>query len=331
MKKQFLLVTIASTLLLSPKIRAEINMKDASYRNSFSDSKEILRTYNSRSLYSGFFGFGWCSNLEKSLNITNNKEISLKDCDLDSPFVLTDENNFLKTRTFLNQLTKDRVIFKSGLYTLYSPNGEIKVFNRKGQLTVMTTKGEKVTLEYSGDSLTRLKTPDGITLQFFYNDSNQITKIETSNKQSALYLYEKENLIQSVNFQRQSFLYEYDQLNNMVRLQYPDKTEENIVYNNDYDRVLKIQLKNNCTEYYDFYNKNNNPLNQVSTLTRKCDNKTTDQFIYEFWYKQTPDGLKYLERYKIKQNTQTIDITYQPLDENPIRIIKNGKDLINKI
>jgi hypothetical protein len=332
MKKQFQIVTILSIFLLTPQIRAEINMKDASYRSSIKDSKEILRTYNSRSLYSGYFGFGWCSNLEKSLTIINNKEVALKDCDKDSPFVLMDENNFLKTRAFINSLTKEKILFKSGIYTQYAASGEIRIFNRRGQLIeIIKETGEKTTLEYLGDLLIRLKNNTGQTFHFFFNDTNQITKIESTANISSIYVYEKENLIQSLNFQKQSTLYEYDSLNNMIRITYPNKSEESIAYNNDQDRVLKIQLPNNCTEYYDFYTRNNDPLYQVSTLTRKCDNRTVHQYMYEFWYKQTSDGTRYLERYKVKQNTQTLDITYQPLDGTPIRIIKNGKDLINKI
>lgn len=312
-------------------------MKDASYRNTFTDIQEIKRTYNSRSLYTGYFGFGWCSNLEKSLNIKSPKEISFKECDQESPFVLTDENNFLKTRTFENPITKEKLIFKNGTYSQYLQTGEIRIFNRRGQLiSTISPDGNKIGYLYDQKTLTTLKTNLNFLLNFSYNDTQQITKIQSNTGASTLYLYEKENLVQSVNSLKQSHLYDYDELNNMVRLTFPGKTEENIVYNNDHDRVLKIQLRNECTEYYDFYHKNNDPLYQVSTLTRKCDNKTVHTFIYEFWYKVRTDGLKYLERYKINQSTQsiknqTVDITYNPYDGNPVRILKNGKDLINRI
>ena len=331
MKKQFLVVTIVS-LLFTPQIHAEINMKDASYRYSFSDIQGLRRTYNSRSLYTGYFGFGWCSNFEKSLEINNNKEITVKDCDTDFHFVLTDENNSLKTRTFQNPYTKEKILFKSGTYSHYLQNGEIRMFNRLGQLTnIISSNGTNIAFNYSGKNISSLRTETNYELTFHLNDTNQITKIESSNNESTLYLYEKENLIQSVNSKKQSHLYDYDDMNNMIRLTYPDKTEETIAYNNDQDRVLKINLKNNCTEYYDFYSKDRDQLRQVSTLTRKCDNKTINQYIYEFWYKERSDGLKYLERYKINQNKQTLDITYHPYEGSPISILKNGKELINKI
>jgi hypothetical protein len=327
--KHLLIVTIFSSFLFTPKIQAEINMKDASYRNSFIDTKEIRRTYNSRSLYSGYFGFGWCSNLEKNLNIIN-KDITLKNCDSDSPFVLMDESNSLKTRTFENPVTREKIFFKGGTYTHYLQNGEIRVFDRKGQLTnIISEDGSKIALEYNLGILVRLKNNDGLTLQFYFNDTNQIIKIESSDGTNALYLYEKENLIQTVDFKKQSYLFDYNELNNMTRVTYPNKTEENIAYNNDNDRVLKIQLQDNCVDYYDFRKQSNT--REISTLTRKCDNKTIHQYIYEFWYKQRSDGLKYLEKYKIRQNTQTLEMTYLPFDNVPVRILKNGKDLITQI
>ena len=195
-------------------------------------------------------------------------------------------------------------------------------------ISTVSPDGTRTGYLYNQKTLTTLKTSTNFLLTFTFNDTQQITKIQSSTGLSTIYLYEKENLIQSVNSLKQSHLYDYNELNNMVRLTFPDKTEENIAYNNDHDRVLKILLRNDCTEYYDFNNKNNDPLYQISTLTRKCDDKPIHTFIYEFWYKIRPDGLKYLERYKINQ---TIEITYNPYDGNPVRIIKNGKDLINKI
>jgi YD repeat-containing protein len=332
MKKYFQIVTLISLLLTPPKLRAEINMKDASYKISSIDIKEIRRTYNSRSIYAGIYGFGWCSNLEKSLNILSTQEIIFKDCDLESPFVLTDENNLLKTRLYQNSINKEKIFFKNGTYTHYLNNGEIRIFNRTGQiLSLVTTDGKRTQFIYSRNTLSLVKSDWG-DLRFYMNHTGQVTKIESSSGGvSAFYTYEKEKLIQSTDTDKNTTSYEYDSLNNIIKVIYPDKTEENIVYNNDYDRVLKIELRNHCLEYYDFYSKNKDPLYQVSTLTRKCDNKTIHQYIYEFWYKYRSDGLKYLERYKIDQKTRTLDITYNPYDGNPIRILKNGKIWIKNI
>lgn len=336
MKKYFQIVITISLFLITPILapiaRAEINMKDASYKNSFIDNQEIRRTYNSRSIYTGIFGFGWCSNFEKSLSLPSTKEIILKDCDLESPFVLTDENSLLKTRAYQNPINKEKILFKNGIYTHYLSTGEIRIFNRTGQmLSSLTSDGKRTRLVYSRDILSLVKS-DSSDLRIYINNTGQVTKTESTNGSTNLYLYEKENLIQATEIQKSPYsskthLYEYDSLNNIIQVTYPDKTKEHIVYNNDNDRVIKIELKDHCLEYYDFFNKSSDSLYQVSTLTRKCDSKTIHQYIYKFWYKYRSDGLKYLERYKIDQKTQTLDITYDPYDGNPVRILRNGKSL----
>lgn len=323
------LYIIVQILLLSITLQAEINMKDASYKASFEDFPEVQRTYNSRSLYIGYFGFGWCSNLEKSLKINSPKEIAFKDCDKESPFVLMDENNSLKTRTYLNPNTHEKLVFKDGAYTHYLKTGEIRIYDRKGQmLNSIFPNGTKLGLLYNQQHLLVLKSSSGKTFEFTFNDTQQITQI-MSGKTKALYLYEKSNLIQTV-VNNKSHIYDYDELSNMTRITYPNQTEERILYNNDQDRVVKVELANQCSEYYDFQSSSDS-LYQVSTLTRKCSDKVIHTFKYEFWYKSSIDG-KYLDRYKIHQSSQTekeqtLDITYHPTNGLPLKILKNGKEL----
>ncbi len=307
-------------------------MKDASYQVSFEDLPKIQRSYSSRSLHIGYFGFGWCSNLEKSLVIKGPREINLLECNVESPYVLMDENNLLRTRTFENPITKERLIFRSGNYYLTLSNGEIRTFNKRGQnIEVRFSSGLRYEFEYRGDRLNKIKSNNGLTLLILMNDSGQIFRMGGPSNQEIIYLYEKSNLVQAVSLDRESHLFEYDRFNNLINLTYPDKSQENVVYNNEQDRVLKVELPSTCIEYYDFYTANKDPLHQVSTLTRKCANIPTEQFTYEFWYKTRDDGKKYLERYKINQPKQTLDITYHPFDGSPVKVIKNGKNLISKI
>ena len=68
--------------------QATVNMKNANYSESFLDLKvegeaydlRIRRSYNSRSLFNGLFGFGWCSDFESSLNVTAEGTIKLTEC-----------------------------------------------------------------------------------------------------------------------------------------------------------------------------------------------------------------------------------------------------------
>lgn len=63
-------------------------MKNFNYSIIFTDflvsgsvfDMSIQRTYNSRTLHNGIFGFGWCSDFETSLNVTPDGSIRIKEC-----------------------------------------------------------------------------------------------------------------------------------------------------------------------------------------------------------------------------------------------------------
>ena len=67
---------------------AIVDTRSAGYSKTFTDFKkeslgyplEVKRTYNSRSLYNGLFGFGWCSNLETRLTILPDGMIKVVEC-----------------------------------------------------------------------------------------------------------------------------------------------------------------------------------------------------------------------------------------------------------
>lgn len=81
----FLFTFLLCFSLLSP---ASVDMKNASFSDYWVDLMvpgnnfflRIARTYNSRSLFSGIFGFGWCSNLETQIEITLEGNLLLSDC-----------------------------------------------------------------------------------------------------------------------------------------------------------------------------------------------------------------------------------------------------------
>lgn len=89
------------TLLLcySSSVLAIVDMKNASFSDYWVDLMipennflmRISRTYNSRSLFTGIFGFGWCSNLESQMDVTLEGNLLLSDCG-SSPLVYYPSN-----------------------------------------------------------------------------------------------------------------------------------------------------------------------------------------------------------------------------------------------
>jgi len=65
-----------------------VDTRSAGYSKTFVDFKskrkgfalEVVRTYNSRSLYNGLYGFGWCSNLETRLSTLPADTIKVVEC-----------------------------------------------------------------------------------------------------------------------------------------------------------------------------------------------------------------------------------------------------------
>lgn len=85
-------LTIAFLLVYSclylPKANSIVDMKNANYADTWTDlivpgtgyDLKVRRTYNSRSLFNGVFGFGWCSDFETALKITAEGNIQVTEC-----------------------------------------------------------------------------------------------------------------------------------------------------------------------------------------------------------------------------------------------------------
>ncbi|RME14885.1 MAG: cell wall-associated protein wapA, partial [Bdellovibrio sp.] len=76
------------TLFFSLSSYAIIDMRNANYSDTWRDifvpasgfNLEVKRTYNSRSLFNGIFGFGWCSNYETRLEVTAEGNLKIYEC-----------------------------------------------------------------------------------------------------------------------------------------------------------------------------------------------------------------------------------------------------------
>ncbi len=81
------LIFIIVTFFVSTSF-AVVDMKNANYADTWLDlivpgsgfDLRIQRTYNSRSLFNGIFGFGWCSDFETKIEITAEGNIELTEC-----------------------------------------------------------------------------------------------------------------------------------------------------------------------------------------------------------------------------------------------------------
>ncbi len=87
--KRFMKNILSLIILFFPlSVFGIVDMRSAGYSKTFVDYKStepglaltIERTYNSRSLYNGLYGFGWCSNIETRLNELPDGSIRVVEC-----------------------------------------------------------------------------------------------------------------------------------------------------------------------------------------------------------------------------------------------------------
>jgi hypothetical protein len=87
-------------MLIGIRAVAVVDMKNANYSNTWIDlivpgtgyDLKISRTYNSRTLFSGMFGYGWCSEFETSIAITSENNLRLTECGAGQEIVYTPHN-----------------------------------------------------------------------------------------------------------------------------------------------------------------------------------------------------------------------------------------------
>jgi hypothetical protein len=81
-------IIITATLLFASEARAIVDMKSANYSDTWTDLIvgsgpnliKMNRSYNSRSIFVGMFGFGWCSEYETKLEVITPWRIKVTEC-----------------------------------------------------------------------------------------------------------------------------------------------------------------------------------------------------------------------------------------------------------
>ena len=221
------LISVFLILIFYSPSWASVNMRNGSYSETWVDyidpgkgiEMKIERFYSSRSVYSGLFGFGWCSFLETHLTITSDGIINLTECgggleityypkdfDLKSPEdtikqIINDyktKNKMSATdianlRTQLRSNTKMRFEYANELGLI-----NIKKIKTKNQVFYSKNKGRE-SINFNGDYYERRRF-DGRVEKFdqkgklvqYSNQAGQTIRIEYSGKKIR-YLVDKSN------------------------------------------------------------------------------------------------------------------------------------------
>lgn len=380
-------------VLLTPlESFAIVDMKGANYSDSWTDlivpgvgyDLRVNRTYNSRSLFNGLFGFGWCSDFETKIDVTPESTLRLTECgagqeitywpksynqgkldgtvksimaevkkrrpDLRPDYIANLEKE-MKTNEYMREEFSKRMNMKGkvedgvtylangreaeniklqgGMYKRTLPDGTFQLFDPvSGRLVQMYDKNQNyLKLTWEKDQLNQVADNLGRKLSFKYNPANKkVAEIVGPNNLVAKYSVKGEDLAEVVDAKTEKYKYGYDDVHNLLRIDFPDASYKSLTYNKDKDWVTSFRNRKGCMETYDYQVSKDDPKNHFwSNVTKKCGEKVTNQSKYEFFHRPRPDATGvYLYRVRSEVNNNVTDIVYHEVFGKPISILRDN-------
>lgn len=367
-----------------------VDMKNANYTNSWTDMEvpgpgydfKIIRTYNSRSLFNGMFGFGWCSDFETKMDVTPEGNIRVKECgggastvysarevnkaDIDKTIaqiiakkkqekkvgqndayyanlqttLLEDDDQRMQlarefniavpvkegTKFFANGKEVEHFVFNKTFYTRNFVDGSAQRFNLEGNLIAQYDKnGNFLKFEFDKDTLKEVVDNNGRRLSFKYYPNKKVQKVTGPNGLIVEYKFAGLDDLSNVkNAWKNVYTYEYDDVHNLTKATWPDKTFVAVKYDKLKDWVLGFTDRDKCTEAYGYEVAASDKNHYTSTVKKTCGKEVVADNKYEFWHKQRADGQTYLQRVLTSIAGSTTDIIYHETFGKPVSIRKNS-------
>lgn len=372
---------------------AIVDMKNANYSNAWVDLEvpgtgydlKITRTYNSKTLFDGMFGFGWCSDFETILTITAEGNIKLTECgagqeqyytprefgkkeidktvaqilekvkvakkpdektlkslaedlvtnhDLRSKFAFAYKVALpIKDGTtfYANGREVESIRFEKGIYTRNLPDGSSMRFGKDGRMQLMYDKNQNfLKMEYENGTLKEISDNNGRKLNFKMYANKKVKSISGPGGLTAEYKFKNQNDLswaKSANGQIHS--YEYDDVHNLTKAIYPDKTTALITYDKKNDWVTSYTDREKCREDYKYdFDAKNPKLHYWSTVKKVCGKEVVNNSKHEFWYAERKDSQIYLQRVVSTVNESVTDISYHEIFGKPVSIRRNNERFI---
>jgi hypothetical protein len=186
---------IFATILISSAAHAVVDMRNANYAESFVDIQapgtgynlEVVRSYNSRSIFSGIFGYGWCSDFETRIDTTLEGNLKLTECgggieisyypaNFDTATINSVVENIISrvkaknktaSKTYLDTLA-DQIRQDSELREIWAKEVGLKPRAQKAGTVYMANGAETDRIVFDGENYER-QLPDGTRQKFYKN------------------------------------------------------------------------------------------------------------------------------------------------------------------
>lgn len=223
----------------------------------------------------------------------------------------------------------ENITLHNGQYKRTLADGTYQLFDvASGHLVQMYDKNQNfLKLAWEKNVLQQMSDNLGRKLTFKYDPATKkVAQVIGPNGLNAKFVIKGEDLAEVTDAKGQKFAYAYDDLHNLTRVDYPDKSFTALTYNKDKDWVLSFRNQKGCLETYDYQIGKDDPKNHFwSNVVKKCGTKITNKSKYEFFHKPRPDGNGvYLARVRTEVNGAVTDITYHEVFGKPLQITKDA-------
>lgn len=293
----FKFISFFASLTVAIQAHAFVDISTGAYTQSWIDYEgkdldikiKLERTYNSRSSHKGWFGFGWCSDLETTL-IVGEKSAIVNHCGDGVETYYEKKGSIYKTNH-----TSDGAIEKVGSHFVRTfSDGTSETFAQNGQLIEIRKKQEYLAIKYNDKGVIKqLVDGGGRIVSILSNSNGYVTDItfQSTNKDGtplkqevAQYVYKEDNLISAKNFWRNTYSYFYDKDQNLVKAVWPNNKNIELEYSSN-DWVKSLKGTDVCSETYNYkVESSKTPPRYFIDVKKNCKEGTITERSYAYTY-----------------------------------------------
>jgi YD repeat-containing protein len=208
---------------------------------------KLQRLYQSRSLFSGLLGTGWCTHLDKSLTFRHFTEVEFNDCTSDKPYRFRLTHNPNQTSIY-KSLDSTALTLKRSFTGFQLKHNEITYqFSLAGQLMAYKSNAEPmVKLGRSAKGQVQRLDFGNQSFSVAYNSEGHVVAIQHSKSILALnYDHQNHNLIRVSLKNQTTHTYQYDKYHNLTSIRAAGRIRS-LQYDRDRDAIMKIVDQDGC-------------------------------------------------------------------------------------
>lgn len=231
----------------------------------------VSRNYNSRSTSSGIFGYGWSSNLDRSLTLNTDDLVMYRDEDGTEHYFSKNSTGEYDSPGGLSlQLNKNT----DGTFKLTDKDQSYLTFDAKGKIIAETdSNNNKLTYIYSVDRLVSIKDSSGRELELNYGTNGKVSNAQDPAGRQYNYSYDSnQNLTGVSKVNKGSIIfntpYSYDSGHQMTSFTDKRGNKTLMTYNSSKQLIKQERpVTAQGTIKSDYYNVAYDTANSVTTIT----------------------------------------------------------------